>query len=460
MDSNKEKSPPVPKKKWAVIKSILFYLSLYAAGVISFLIFISEPFTMSTYFSDNSLLPGLVNREFSLETEAEYYLRHLEKLSKVTIKSNQTLASTPNMLDFIKAEIDNFGLDALEQKFSFKRNEVQFNGTNIYSIIRAERSTSSEAILLGAPFKLGSNSNTLPSIALALSLAKYFSSKSYWAKDVIILFVDHEYEGAQAWLNSYHDINFKKPRDYHCHEYYEDLEERSGPMQAAIIFELFGRKFSRLNVKIHGKYGQLPNLDLFNLVIEMAARESVTPYFHNKSLPFDLNSEQLYHHHLETAVSFMTTQATMNPDGIHGLFLQYAIQSLTLEGPEYKPEKGRTYAVMTASLLNVGRMVEGIFRSLNNLTERFNRSYYFYIILSLRRFTSIAYYMTSFGLMVVPILLKARQIVVERSEMKQNIGFRALILLSSAWALSMLSLINISSAMILALVVTPILILI
>lgn len=453
-ETEKKQTTTEPTRKRGSFKSILLYFSIYVGGIVSFLIFIAEPFTMRTYFSDNSLLPGLVNREFSLETEAEYYLKHLEKASRPIKGTVNSIASMPAMVDFIKSEIDNFGLDAYEQKFNYQRDGLQFNGTNIYSIIRAERSTSSEAIVLCAPFKMNSNSNTLPSIALALSLTKYFSTKSYWAKDIIILFVDNDYGGASAWLDSYHDINHQGSG------YNDDLEERSGPIQAAIVFELYGRKFTRMNIRIQGKYGQLPNLDLFNLVVELAARESVTPYFHNKSMPFDLSNEDLYRHHFETAISFISNQASMQPDGLHGLFLQYAIQSLTLDCPEYIVTSKKRYTTMTSSLLNLGRLIEGIFRSLNNLTERFNRSYYFYMLLSLRRFTSIAYYMTSFGLMIIPLLLKAKQLISDRPKEQIFIGFRALVLLGCTWALSVLSLVNISTAIISALVVTPILILI
>lgn len=43
-------------------------------------------------------------------------------------------------------------------------------------------------------------------------------------------------------------------------------------------------------------------------------------------------------------------------------------------------------------------------RSMNNLLERFHQSYFFYVLLSTKRFVSIAYYMPSVGcLLLVPI---------------------------------------------------------
>lgn len=441
-------------------KTILIYYCIYIGGICAFLLMIADPFSMSTYFSDNSLLPGLANREFSLSTEAEYYLKDLEKLRKQS--NGDSFFDMPKITEFIHNELENFGLEVLRQDFSFLENDQSKhkNGTNIYSIIRGERSTNSEAITLCVPLKMESQRNTLPSIALTMAMAKYFSTRSYWAKDVIILFVDHYDKGTSAWLDSYHDINY---RDYHNGKNtilpYDTLQDRSGPMQAAIVLEMYGKEFTKVNVKIHGLYGQLPNLDLFNLVIELAARESITPFFHDKSLPFDLPPQELYIHHLETTISFMKTQATMKSDGLHGLFLQYSIQSLTLDAPEYQKTSSGSF-VMASNLLNMGRLIEGIFRSLNNLTERFNRSYYFYIILSLRRFTSIGYYMSAFGIIIFPVLLKALHIHLVRTKQKKRIGSRCIILLSSALILSLISTFNISTALFSAVVSVPILLLI
>lgn len=466
-DSSPTETPP-STSLWTTIKWILVYFSLYFAGIGTFLIIIAEPFTMNTYFSDNSLLPGLVNREFSLVTEAEYYIQTLTKLTNASPSgvagaesshNHKSLANLPAVTKFIKNELDNFGLEVYEQNFSYMSSNKQYNGTNIYSFIRGERSTSSESITLCAPFRKGPESDTLSSVALTLAMAKYFSTKSYWAKDVIILFVDRDSYGLSAWLDSYYDVRFRQDMKRMGHSkdgfYYDSLTDRSGPMQAAIVLELTGRQFTRVNVKIQGMYGQLPNLDLFNLVVELAARESVTPYFHNKSLPFGITSDvELYKHHLETAVSFVKNQATMQSDGLHGLFLRYAIQSLTLEGPENTKSERH---VILVSLLNVGRLIEGVFRSLNNLTERFNRSYYFYILLSLRRFTSIGYYMISFGLLVAPVILKAYNIHQQKARLKEFMGARAIILLAMALILSVLSTFNISTALISSVALVPIL---
>lgn len=102
----------------------------------------------------------------------------------------------------------------------------------------------------------------------------------------------------------------------------------------------------------------------------------------------------------------MVSQGTSLATGAHGLFQKFAIQAITLEGIE-RGSRGSESGYVPVTLLQVGRVVEGIFRSVNNLLEKFNRSYWFYLLPSTRRYISIGYYMIPFGLMTVPLILKA-----------------------------------------------------
>lgn len=60
------------------------------------------------------------------------------------------------------------------------------------------------------------------------------------------------------------------------------LMGRSGPIQAAVNLELHSSRIKRIDVKLVGLNGQLPNLDMFNLVIELCLRESVHTTFHDQ----------------------------------------------------------------------------------------------------------------------------------------------------------------------------------
>ena len=99
----------------------------------------------------------------------------------------------------------------------------------------------------------------------------------------------------------------------------------------------------------------------------------------------------------------MVTQASTFTNGAHGLFQKRSIQSLTVAAEEEQEDQD----YLKADLQQVGRVIEGVFRSCNNMIERFNRSYWFYLLPSTRRYVSIGFYMIPFGLVVLPSLLKA-----------------------------------------------------
>jgi len=88
-------------------------------------------------------------------------------------------------------------------------------GVNWYSVLRAEKTSSTEAIVLAVMV----DKDNLFSLAVLVSLAEYLSSKKtvlsvyavcclsiaqpFWAKDIIFLATDGGYYGMQAWLEAY-----------------------------------------------------------------------------------------------------------------------------------------------------------------------------------------------------------------------------------------------------------------
>ena len=54
-----------------------------------------------------------------------------------------------------------------------------------------------------------------------------------------------------------------------------ELLGRSGSLQAAINLELGTETIHRVNIKLEGLNGQLPNLDLINTVVRLCRREGV-----------------------------------------------------------------------------------------------------------------------------------------------------------------------------------------
>lgn len=60
------------------------------------------------------------------------------------------------------------------------------------------------------------------------------------------------------------------------------LEEHSGAIQAALNLEIHAARISHIDVKVAGLNGQLPNLDLVNLVHRICSKEGVRNTFYNK----------------------------------------------------------------------------------------------------------------------------------------------------------------------------------
>uniref|UniRef100_A0A8D8VY61 Glycosylphosphatidylinositol anchor attachment 1 protein n=1 Tax=Cacopsylla melanoneura TaxID=428564 RepID=A0A8D8VY61_9HEMI len=113
------------------------------------------------------------------------------------------------------------------------------------------------------------------------------------------------------------------------------------------------------------------------------------------------NPMDLYLQRLTTLVSMVATQATGVPNGNHGLFHRFGIEALTLEGVRSKKNIGGV------RFFQMGKVIEGVFRSMNNLLERFHQSYFFYLMPASDRFVSISYYMPVLALLVSTVLLKA-----------------------------------------------------
>ncbi|XP_027196853.2 glycosylphosphatidylinositol anchor attachment 1 [Dermatophagoides pteronyssinus] len=374
--------------------NVFISLITYLAGWSFFVYLIHEP--QKTSFHDNSLLPGLASREFVAVNQAEHLVHQLANLS----------AEFPEKyfpVNFLRKQFEDIGLEVYEHKFQFKYpfgyEQSTVDGLNLYAIFRAPRAASTESIVISAPYRSPSNPNgsTLPSIALMYSLAKFFKTKNYWAKDIIYLISGNELLGIQAWLQSYQGLENR------FGQYLESdvLLGKAGAIQAALNLELQSFSPPYVQVKLEGLNGQLPNLDLFNVAVELCNREAVPVLYHGESFYMMENEWENWKRKARTMISMMVTQATMLPTGAHGLFQKYAISAITLEAPDRRAK----YVMVNG--LQLGRSIEGIVRSLNNMMEKFNRSFYFYLLASTRRFISISSYMIVFGLMAFPLACRS-----------------------------------------------------
>ncbi|XP_071642867.1 glycosylphosphatidylinositol anchor attachment 1 protein isoform X2 [Temnothorax longispinosus] len=302
---------------------------------------------------------------------------------------------------WLSAKFSQLHLDVYVHNFSliYPFQEQKFVGQNVYGIVRAPRASSTEAIVVSVPYRPINSIylDTAPSIALLLAFAKFCRKQKYWAKDIIFLITEHEQLGMQAWLDAYHGVTSGQEGILIA----GDLSGRAGSIQAAINLEFHAMRITSIDVKIEGLNGQLPNLDLFNLAQNMIAKEGIRHSFQRR---FDVNYRdklKSWWYHFNTLMSMVATQATGIPTGNHGLFHRFGIEAITLEG--FKKSAKET----EANFYQVGRIVESIVRSLNNLLERFHQSYFFYLLPSTDRYISIGLYMRPLVLIIASVFIKA-----------------------------------------------------
>ncbi|XP_038046352.1 glycosylphosphatidylinositol anchor attachment 1 protein-like [Patiria miniata] len=376
-------------------------LLCYVAGVAYMLALAYPTLNAGTYFSENALLPGLVDREYA---DSSYNVEQLAEEYKKVIDGGEGLP-----VAYMETKFTQLGLDTYTQNFSVKHPFLEtevigkrrvpktIQGTNVYAILRAPRIAGTEAIVLMVPYRSGKKAqergDTHFGIGLMLSLAKFFQTKTYWSKDLIFLVVDQEDMGMQAWLEAYQGI----PSDYISSSI---MQGRSGAIMGAVNLEVGVPRVKRLDLVTEGINGHLPNLDLFNLVVRLCGKEGVQASFQNQvdSSNYHRLTRQGYEKSAKTMLLNMAHQATGQPRAIHGLFLHYHIEAITIRAAAGQKSGSKSMQV-------VGRVLEGVIRSINNLLERLHQSFFFYVLPNCDRYVSIGLYMPPFALlMMVPLL--------------------------------------------------------
>lgn len=282
------------------------------------------------------------------------------------------------------------GLKVATQKYEYTSAGITYQGENIYGIIHAPRGDATEAIVLVAPWKTADDELNLMGVTLALTLARYFKRAlpdmdlserklmfaigwSLWSKDIIFVFPPDSKAGTQAWIDAYHDLH---PASV------QPLPLKSGALQGAVVIEYpFEHHFQNLHIVYDGVNGQLPNLDLFNTAIAIAGGQMgigthlQEMWEHNNS----------YEARLQTILRGMTKQGLGYATGAHSSFMPYHIDAITLQ------PKGHGWEDEMA----LGRTIESICRSLNNLLEHLHQSFFFYLLMHTNRFVSIGTYLPS-----------------------------------------------------------------
>ena len=175
-------------------------------------------------------------------------------------------------------------------------------------------------------------------------------------------------------MDAYHDGH--SPPDV------ASLPLKSGALEGAIVVDNpKDHRFEKIHISYDGLNGQLPNLDLFNTAVSVSSGQHGIPAVLQRMWKHDDN----YQERLETIFRSMTNQGLGHGTGPHSSFIPYHVDAITLS----------TVGTGWQDDMAFGRVVESMFRSLNNLMEHFHQSFFLYLLMQTNRFVSIGTYLPS-----------------------------------------------------------------
>ncbi|KAK4240745.1 rhomboid protein 2 [Achaetomium macrosporum] len=366
------------------------YLSLLCVlvGVAWLFLLPLNEYSRRTYISENALLPGQVHTYFS-GSDQNVFRAYKHEVDALVGKTNT------ERNDKLESIVKGFGLKTARQNFTYQAAGHFYSGENLYAILQAPRGDATEAIVLVAAWENVKHEINRKGIPLALTLLRYFKRWSLWSKDIILLLTPDSIAGPQAWVDAYHDA--------HDPFRVSSLPLKSGLLQGAIAIDYAQEgRFESVHIVYDGVNGQLPNLDLINSVVNIAGGQ----------MGIGVALQEMWRHNdgykdrLRTMLRGMLKQGLGLPSGPHSSFIPYHVDAVTLQpfGDGWQDE------------MAIGRVIEGTFRSLNNLLEHLHQSFFFYLLMHRERFVSIGTYLPSamlvaanFTIMAIALWVKSGQ---------------------------------------------------
>ncbi|OAF99780.1 Glycosylphosphatidylinositol:protein transamidase, GAA1 component [Paraphaeosphaeria sporulosa] len=385
-------------RKDARILKIPPYLSafLILVGVAWLLVLPLKEYSRGTYVSENALLPGQVHTYFTGSEHNVFRAYRHEVAGLVDLPVQQR---TERLSELLRAS----NLKVATQKYTYTPSGRNISDENVYAILQGPRADATEAIVLMASLKTMAGEHNYSGVALVLALARYFKRWSLWSKDIIFLVSGDSTSGPQAWVDAYHDA--------HDPATIESLSIKSGALQGAVGVEYpagpWGHRYDKLHIVYDGTNGQLPNLDLFNTAVNIASGQ----------MGIGCTLQRMWHHRnsyqerLQTMLRGMLSQGLGHATGPHSAFIPYHVDAITLVtvGDGWHDEMG------------LGRTVESLFRSLNNLLEHLHQSFFFYLLLEAKRFVSIGTYLPSAMLIAANFSIMAIALWVQSGRPQETI---------------------------------------
>ncbi|XP_047334023.1 glycosylphosphatidylinositol anchor attachment 1 protein-like isoform X1 [Impatiens glandulifera] len=430
--------------------STLLSVVCFAAGVLALLLL--PVLAKKTYISENALMPGSASPMLSTKDvlEANKLITDLTKSSSKEARSGMEIPSILRKhMAYLGAEVSYHKFQPTSNKFHplhffsspnigivhENQSSVSYN-VNVVAIIRAPQGDGKEAIVIVSPYNSMRVTNAEALLlGIASSVFSLLSRVTWLAKDIIWVAADSthgEYDSVAAWLRDYHSPNFR--------DVVSETFRRAGTMGAALVIKVSDKsvEVDTLSIYAEASNGQMPNLDLINIVNYLAVHGQG---FRVKVDKFSslLNSQFLkamgqifetigklakslnpqwkfgipatdYIDGAVTLASSLYNQALGVPTGSHGAFRDYQIDAITMEISTKVSFSNK--ARQKEFLLRSGRLVEGIVRSVNNLLEKFHQSFFLYLLTSPGKFVSVGVYMVAFGLIVAPLPIVAASLYI------------------------------------------------
>lgn len=337
-------------------------------------------YSRRTYISENALLPGQVHTYFGGSDQNVFraYKQEVDALAadaQITEAGDLIPAKTNYEInDGLASILHGIGLKTGRQNFTYSVSGRDYTGENIYAILQAPRGDATEAIVLVAAWTNVKGELNRRGVALLLTLARYFRRWSLWSKDIILVVSPDSLAGPQAWVDAYHDA--------HDVRWVDSLPLKSGALQGAVALDYAQEtRFGSVHIVYDGINGQLPNLDLINSVVNIAGGQMGI----GVSIQEMWGHSDSYEDRLRTMLRGMMKQGLGVASGAHSCFIPYHVDAVTL----------RPYGDGWQDEMAMGRVVEGTFRSLNNLLEHLHQSFFFYLLMHKDRFVSIGTYLPS-----------------------------------------------------------------
>ncbi|KAF0981596.1 hypothetical protein FDP41_012253 [Naegleria fowleri] len=366
------------------------------------------------YYSENALSVFFQNPEYN-QMDANFGADIYNQLKTLNRSSNDFREQTYRTIEnYLHLEKTPFFSELKRHSFEIERNYINkivpVKGENMYVTIRPGRGNGKESIVLTVPFLKSE------SLSFALSILKMISRMKWLNHDIILVIsdgYDHQWAGEDAFISS--------------------AVIPTGRMREAITIDFDSFNFEQIAILTEGVNGELPNLDMVNVVTGLLSEGyynfgssvlasffkadpttstdvdslikkysqfkdqlPIAIYLYQKLL-FRLNqllNNAIPRDFIEESVIVMYhwyNQLISIPTGPHGWFRKQLTHALTITNSIVPSSSMNKSLNQTFYLL--GRVVEITIRSLNNLIEQLHQSFFLYYLVSSQHYYGFEHYL-------------------------------------------------------------------